>query len=97
MAAGFAVPASAQVAVEAALQTDHRIRGYSVSDEEPSASVSFSYDDPSGAYVAELRRTAITLAHKRGKPEREVFAEAVAVVARHFGVARKPMGFAARR
>lgn len=51
MAAGFAVPASAQVAVEAALQTDHRIRGYSVSDEEPSASVSFSYDDPSGAYV----------------------------------------------
>jgi uncharacterized protein (TIGR02001 family) len=51
MAAGVAVPASAQVAVEAALQTDYRVRGYSVSDEEPSASVSLSYDDPSGAYV----------------------------------------------
>ena len=51
MAAGFAAPASAQVAVEAALQTDYRVRGYSVNDEEPSASVSFSYDDPSGAYL----------------------------------------------
>ncbi|HEU4649836.1 MAG TPA: TorF family putative porin [Croceibacterium sp.] len=39
------------MAVEAALQSDYRVRGYSISDEEPSASVSLSYDDPSGAYV----------------------------------------------
>jgi uncharacterized protein (TIGR02001 family) len=39
------------VAVEAALQTDYRVRGYSISDEEPSASLSLSYDDRSGAYV----------------------------------------------
>lgn len=51
MAAGLAVPASAQVAIEAALQSDYRVRGYSVNDEEPSASLSLSYDDPSGAYV----------------------------------------------
>jgi uncharacterized protein (TIGR02001 family) len=51
MGAVFSAPAAAQVAVEVALQTDYRVRGYSISDEEPSASVSFSYDDPSGAYV----------------------------------------------
>lgn len=51
MAAGFAVPACAQVAIEAGLQTDYRVRGYSLNDEEPAASLSFSYDDPSGAYV----------------------------------------------
>ena len=46
--------ASAQVAVEAVLQTDYRVRGYSVSDEKPAASLSLSYDDPSGAYVGGL-------------------------------------------
>ena len=50
-AAGLAVPAAAQVAVEAALQSDYRVRGYSVSDGEPTASVSLSYDDPSGFYL----------------------------------------------
>jgi uncharacterized protein (TIGR02001 family) len=50
-AAGLAAPASAQVAIEAALQSDYRVRGYSVSEGEPSASLSVSYDDPSGAYV----------------------------------------------
>lgn len=49
--AGFAAPAAAQIAVEAALQTDYRVRGYSVSDGEPVASVSVSYDDVSGAYL----------------------------------------------
>jgi uncharacterized protein (TIGR02001 family) len=53
-AAGLAFPASAQVAIEAALQTDYRVRGYSVSDGEPTASVSVSYDDPSGIYVGGL-------------------------------------------
>ena len=50
-AVGLAAPASAQVAVEATLQTDYRVRGYSVSDEQPSAALSISYDDPSGLYV----------------------------------------------
>jgi uncharacterized protein (TIGR02001 family) len=45
------VPASAQVAIEAALQTDYRVRGYSISDKEPAASLAVSYDDRSGAYV----------------------------------------------
>lgn len=39
------------MAVEAAIQTDYRVRGYSISDEQPSASLSLSYDDPSGTYV----------------------------------------------
>lgn len=43
--------ASAQVAIEAAVQTDYRVRGYSISDGQPAASLSFSYDDPSGAYL----------------------------------------------
>lgn len=45
------MPASAQVAIEAALQTDYRVRGYSISDGEPAASLSVSYDDPSGVYL----------------------------------------------
>lgn len=45
------MPASAQVAVEAALQTDYRVRGYSISEGEPAASISLSYDDVSGAYL----------------------------------------------
>lgn len=49
--AGSATPTYAQVAVEAALQTDYRVRGYSVSDGEPAASLSVSYDDVSGAYL----------------------------------------------
>ncbi len=49
--AGLATPAFAQVAVELALQTDYRVRGYSISDGQPAASVSLSYDDPAGFYV----------------------------------------------
>lgn len=33
------------------MQSDYRVRGYSVSDGEPAASLSLSYDDPSGAYL----------------------------------------------
>jgi uncharacterized protein (TIGR02001 family) len=51
LVAGAASPACAQVALEAALQTDYRVRGYSVSDGEPAASLSASYDDASGAYL----------------------------------------------
>jgi len=51
----------------------------------------------SGAYIAELKRTAITLAHKRRQTESEVFPEAVAIVTRHFGVKRARIGFSAQR
>jgi uncharacterized protein (TIGR02001 family) len=47
----MAAPAAAQVAIEAALQTDYRVRGYSISDGNPAASVSLSYDDPTGIYL----------------------------------------------
>ena len=50
-AAAAASPAVAQVAVEGALLSDYRVRGYSVSRGEPAASLSFSYDHPSGIYV----------------------------------------------
>ena len=33
------------------MQTDYRVRGHSVSDEDPAASIALSYDDASGAYV----------------------------------------------
>jgi uncharacterized protein (TIGR02001 family) len=51
VAACLAMPARGQVAIEAALQTDYRIRGYSISDDRPSASLSVSYDHPSGGYL----------------------------------------------
>ena len=50
----LAMPVAAQVAIEAAVQTDYRVRGYSVSDGEPTASVSVSYDDPAGFYLGGL-------------------------------------------
>ncbi len=45
------MPASAQVSAEIALQSDYRLRGYSLSDGEPVAAVSLGYDDPSGFYA----------------------------------------------
>lgn len=49
--AGPAAPAIAQVAVEVGVQSDYRYRGYSLTDRYPVATVTVSYDDPSGAYV----------------------------------------------
>jgi hypothetical protein len=46
-----ATPAAAQVAIEAVIQTDYRVRGYSVSDSKPAAAVSLNYDHPSGIYL----------------------------------------------
>lgn len=61
----IAAPGGAQVAVEGALLTDYRVRGYSVSDGNPAASLALSYDDPSGAY---LGATVIASWHD-GEPE----------------------------
>ena len=57
--------ASAQVAVEGALLSDYRVRGYSISDGEPAASLSLSYDHPLGVYVG---ATAIG-SFRDGEPE----------------------------
>lgn len=46
--------AAAQVAIEAAVQSDYRLRGYSVSEGNPAASLSLGYDDPSGFYMGAL-------------------------------------------
>jgi uncharacterized protein (TIGR02001 family) len=64
-AAAVASPAAAQVAVEGALLSDYRVRGYSVTDGEPAASLSLSYDDPSGVYVGATAAGSF----RHGEPE----------------------------
>jgi uncharacterized protein (TIGR02001 family) len=61
----YSASASAQVAVEGALLSDYRVRGYSISDGEPAASLSLSYDHPSGVYIG---ATAIG-SFRDGQPE----------------------------
>jgi uncharacterized protein (TIGR02001 family) len=68
-AAALSVSASAQVAVEGALLSDYRVRGYSISDGDPAASLSLSYDHPSGVYVG---ATAVGSFHD-GEPELAAF------------------------
>lgn len=46
-----------------------------------------------GAHIAELKRTATTLARKRDASEAEVFADAVEMVTQHFTPALKCVGF----
>jgi len=46
-----AVPASAQIAGTVSLDSDYRLRGYSISGGKPAATASLSYDDPSGFYA----------------------------------------------
>lgn len=46
-----ASPVLAQVAVEGAILTDYRVRGYSMSEGQPAASIAVSYDDPAGWYA----------------------------------------------
>jgi uncharacterized protein (TIGR02001 family) len=49
--ASLASPAHAQVAASLSVDSDYRLRGYSLSDEHPAASAQVSYDHHSGAYV----------------------------------------------
>ena len=53
------------MAVEVALQSDYRVRGFSISDERPVAAVTISYDDPSGLYAGATGVGAI----RHGEPE----------------------------
>lgn len=62
---GLADPAVAQVAVEAAVLTDYRVRGYSMSDGQPAASLSAAYDHPSGFYAGGTAIGSI----RNGNPE----------------------------
>jgi uncharacterized protein (TIGR02001 family) len=51
MVAANAAPASTQVAGSIAVQSDYRVRGYSISGNKPAAILDLSYDDPSGFYL----------------------------------------------
>ena len=47
----LASPARGQVALSLAVESDHRFRGYSLSDGRPTAAISAAYDDTSGFYL----------------------------------------------
>jgi uncharacterized protein (TIGR02001 family) len=49
-----AAPALAQVTGSVGLDSDYRLRGYSLSNDRPAASAQVSYDDPSGLYLSVL-------------------------------------------
>ena len=44
-------PAAAQVAASVGLDTDYRLRGYSLTNDHPALTAQISYDDPSGFYL----------------------------------------------
>ena len=45
------LPALAQVQAGASVQSDYRLRGFTLTDRRPAASLNLAYDDPSGAYA----------------------------------------------
>jgi uncharacterized protein (TIGR02001 family) len=47
----MATPARAQVAVSVGVESDYRLRGYSLSAGRPTATGQIAYDDPSGFYL----------------------------------------------
>ena len=47
----LAPPATAQITAEAAITTDYRLRGYSLTQREPVASLTLGYDDKSGLFA----------------------------------------------
>lgn len=51
MTLAIAGPARAQVSLAASLDSDYRLRGYSLTDERPALSASIGYDMASGIYV----------------------------------------------
>lgn len=50
----FAAPAAAQFAARVGIDSDYRLRGYSLTDNRPAASALLSYDHPSGFYASVL-------------------------------------------
>ncbi|HEY1448609.1 MAG TPA: TorF family putative porin, partial [Caulobacteraceae bacterium] len=59
---GLAVPAHAEVGVSAALESDDRLRGVSLSDGNPVFSLNVSYDHKSGIYGG-VSATAVATDH----------------------------------
>jgi uncharacterized protein (TIGR02001 family) len=49
---GATQSASAQIAGSVGIESDYRVRGYSLSARQPVATASLSYDDPSGSYIS---------------------------------------------
>ena len=49
-----AQPAVAQFAARVGIDSDYRLRGYSLTDDRPAISAQFSYDHPSGLYASVL-------------------------------------------
>ena len=47
-----AEPASAQLAASIGLDSDYRLRGYSLTNDHPALTAQLSYDDPSGFYLS---------------------------------------------
>ena len=47
----FADPAAAQLGGNIAVDSDYRLRGYSLTDDQPAASAQLTYDHPSGFYI----------------------------------------------
>lgn len=50
-AVGCGAPARAQVSLAASLESDYRLRGYSLTEGRPALSASLAYDAPSGIYL----------------------------------------------
>jgi uncharacterized protein (TIGR02001 family) len=61
-----AAPCLSQVAGTISLDSDYRLRGYSISGGKPAASASLSYDDPSGLYAS---GTAIGSLNYENRPD----------------------------
>lgn len=47
----LAAPASAQLAGSIGVDSDYRLRGYSLTDDQPALTAQIAYDHPSGAYL----------------------------------------------
>jgi uncharacterized protein (TIGR02001 family) len=54
LVAGLACPAAAQVAARIGIDSDYRLRGYSLTNDRPALSAQLSYDHPSGLYASVL-------------------------------------------
>ena len=55
----MAAPAAAQVGASVSLFSDARLRGFSLSDGRPVASLDLAYDDPSGFYLGGSARAVV--------------------------------------
>jgi predicted AAA+ superfamily ATPase len=75
-------------------EVDSLLGLYFEADELPPNAQRLCHDRSfTGAHISEVRRTATTLATKRALPISAVFAEAVEVVAQHFSITSKTLGF----